>query len=364
MSEFDVTQYFNRQLEENTSKIQSLEEASRRKIEELHSKLAAPGESASPTWAEQLGLPRFGTAASVVNAAGAVATGAGRVAGHIIGAPAGLAAGATLANTPNIALDAFNREKQGIATPEESAMLDHGKESGNSYRDSIERAQSLGKATRDINKFFDISSVQDNFRQQQLSQELEASYNNNIDKIKSGQVGDTVSGLAGLLSSSAGALLNNKEGTLQFILQNMPQLAVGAVPVVGAGLMGASNVGYAVDTFHQGLENYAKKNNGALPPPQQLQEMGWKSASLAAAEQAEHVARARRAPLHAHRRQADPLPGEGDERHRHQAEERPAPADDRAQVRPQRRGDHRGQRVAAFEDGERARHLAGGHQPH
>lgn len=284
MAEFDLTGYLNKQIQGNITKADSLREASERKVFELQNKLATPEPAQLPTWVDQLGIGRNSPAASIVNAAGAAASGASRVAGHLANLPTGLASASVMSELPSGVLDSYGRERNGIATPEETLMLDTKDGNGRSYRDQINQAQALSQQTRGVNEFFDISHIKDASKQQGLSKDLEAGFNSNIDKIQSGNVGATLAGLGGLLASSAGALLNNKEGVLQYILENAPQIGIGAIPGAGPALLGASNVGYAVDTFHQGVANYAKANNGALPPADELSRMGMQAASLAAAE--------------------------------------------------------------------------------
>ena len=80
------------------------------------------------------------------------------------------------------------------------------------------------------------------------------------------------------------AALANSGGVVDYALENIPQLFVGAIPKVGGAALAASNIGYAGEEFTKGLTEYQKQNNGALPPPDERRMMALKAVSLAAAE--------------------------------------------------------------------------------
>lgn len=92
-------------------------------------------------------------------------------------------------------------------------------------------------------------------------------------------------GVAGLVKDFGGDALNNPDAALEYIAENIPQLAIGAAGKSGQVLMAGTNLAYGIDIYRKGLENYQAKNEGKLPTEAEATEMlGW-SLSAAAAEQ-------------------------------------------------------------------------------
>lgn len=92
-------------------------------------------------------------------------------------------------------------------------------------------------------------------------------------------------GVAGLVKDFGTDALNNPDAALDYIAENIPQLALGAAGKSGQVLMAGTNLAYGMDIYRKGLEDYQAKNGGKLPTQAEATEMlGW-SLSAAAAEQ-------------------------------------------------------------------------------
>ena len=92
-------------------------------------------------------------------------------------------------------------------------------------------------------------------------------------------------GVAGLVKDFGADALNNPDAVLDYIAENTPQLAIGAISKSGQVLMAGTNLAYGMDIYRKGLEDYQAKNDGKLPTQDEATEMlGW-SLSAAAAEE-------------------------------------------------------------------------------
>ena len=92
-------------------------------------------------------------------------------------------------------------------------------------------------------------------------------------------------GVASLVAEYGDDALANPAASLEYIAENVPQLALGAFGKGGKALMAATNVGYGVDIYRKGLEDYQATNNGNLPSRAEAEEMLAWSLSAAAVEQ-------------------------------------------------------------------------------
>ena len=96
---------------------------------------------------------------------------------------------------------------------------------------------------------------------------------------------ETGKGIAGLVKDFGANALDNPDAALEYIAENVPQLALGAAGKTGQLMMAQTNLAYGVDIYRKGLEDYQAKNEGKLPTQAEATEMlGW-SLSAAAAEQ-------------------------------------------------------------------------------
>lgn len=92
-------------------------------------------------------------------------------------------------------------------------------------------------------------------------------------------------GVAGLVKDFGGDALDNPGAALEYIAENIPQLAIGAAGKSGQALMEGTNLAYGMSIYRRGLEDFQANNDGKLPTQAQATEMlGW-SLSAAAAEQ-------------------------------------------------------------------------------
>jgi hypothetical protein len=96
---------------------------------------------------------------------------------------------------------------------------------------------------------------------------------------------ETGKGIAGLVKDFGANALDNPDAALEYIAENVPQLALGAAGKTGQLMMAQTNLAYGADIYRKGLEEYQAKNEGKLPTQAEATEMlGW-SLSAAAAEQ-------------------------------------------------------------------------------
>lgn len=218
---FDPEAYFNRRFgATDTNKIQALREASANKmarLEQFRQELAGTGaqlkaeqEAQAKTWVNKLHLdPKTGLGEAVNTAASLVSGASRQVVGAIASLPHSLAAGSADANITQPEIDAYNRYQTGEASPEDIALLNTPKSlagqsvtgfaaakggmsatSGQSTpMDLIGQANAARKVARNINDFFDISSIVDQTRRHELDQALGKDFQVNWDKVSAGVKG-------------------------------------------------------------------------------------------------------------------------------------------------------------------------------
>ncbi|WP_290877826.1 hypothetical protein, partial [Aquabacterium sp.] len=142
-----------------------------------------------------------------------------------------------------------------------------------------------------VRNAWDTSSIIHRGNQNQFDQDLRDGYKPEAKKISDGWdklsngnklsgAQDIASGLTGLFTNIGSAAINNKAAVLEYITNNVPQLALAANPVG----MGVTNISYAVDEFGKGMQAYRDANGGALPNQEETRKMAAWAASLAVAE--------------------------------------------------------------------------------
>lgn len=255
------------------------------------------------SWSTQLGLEPEGFMSNRVNDVASLVSGAGRLAGHIASLPVNaLGAAVTLKATP-ADYEAYNRALTGKATAEDKALLNRpiSPETSRTILSGFRDAEKLRGTSRDINNFFNLSGIVEQTNRNQLNDDLGSEFQGNWDKVTKGWdqathnnfakgAGSIVSGMAGLMLNAGEAVVTNPSAAREYIIENVPQLFVGALGKTGQAAMAASNMGYAADYYQKGIEKYAAENGGQLPPEEQRQRMAVLSASLALAEHAgEHA---------------------------------------------------------------------------
>lgn len=312
MLPFDPNAYFAAKAAQGsaTDKFAALEAASAEKTKALEehrllsqqraAQKATEQGAVDASWSGQLGLESGGFLGNRVNEVASLASGTSRLAGQIASlAPNAMSYADTLATT-QADTDAWNRLKAGKSLPEDEALLNRPIGPSSTVLKSFQDAEANRATGRKINEFFDLEKIVDPTNRSALTGDLKkgfdapwAQLSTGVSDIGEGNVlggtANAVSGLAKLLFNTGNAVLSNPTGVKEYVIENIPQLFVGALGAAGKAGMAASNVGYAADTYQKGIENYAKENNGALPSEAERQTMALKAASLALAEQAGDV---------------------------------------------------------------------------
>jgi hypothetical protein len=290
MSDFNVDAYFANRAKsvgDVQQKRDAVVSASQTKIQQLQELKAAAQQrqqANEASWAGKLGLDTDGILGGTVNLGASAVSGASRLIGDVLALPAsGLSANATQ-YTDEQDQGSFNRYQAGTATPYDMLVLNRVRQDGKTLLGQFQEAGALRQSAQDTRETFDLSGIVQQDNRQGFSEELRQGFTPEWEKIKSGSALEKADGVANLLLNTGSALLNNKQAVLEYIAENAPQLAVGAVGKVGKGVLTASNIGYAVNEYHQGLDKYAKENNGQLPPPELQREMAAWASSLALAE--------------------------------------------------------------------------------
>lgn len=305
---FDIEKYLaNRHGDAITQQKQAeIDGAYREKAASLAAKQAefdAYNKSRNESWAGQLskaiGLDDRGFIANRVNDLASFTSGASRVLGQVATLPINAVAMAETVGLDEANYQSYNNYVAGKATPEDMDRLTRPKfQDKTNALAHFQAADNKRQLARDINTGLDKSNIVDTTMNRQgledtLSKEFKASWGDTkqgVDSIKNGNVvsgtGDLVKGVAGLLYGFGKAGVTNPAGVREYLIENLPQLGIGALGTAGKAGMLASNMGYAADNYQQGLEEYAKKNGGQLPPDAERQKMAMYAASLALAEQA------------------------------------------------------------------------------
>lgn len=326
-TEFNASDYFARQAkavdaadaaQSPTDRFIQLQKATERSIAKLDEDIATGRKAKAlqeQSWAGQLKLDPDGFTARAVNLAASGYAGTSRIAGDIVGG--------VLADLPTMADDlaitneetaAVGRFKQGVATPEDIALINTKKslapadqfvpdtdEARKVVADRaaaaltplqrFDRASESRQRGRDIDQAFDRSGVVDQTKRDVLDKELGLGFANPWDQVKTGAAkgfsgsADIVSGVAKLIYSAVEAGVSNPQAATEYIVENLPQLAVGLAGKIGKGVLGASNLGYASENYQKGIAKYQAENKGAYPDERIRQEMAMFAASTALAEQ-------------------------------------------------------------------------------
>lgn len=292
MSNFDIDSYLKSRYEADT-KLDQIANAADTKKAEFAARLPAP--KAPESWSDKLGLDAGGFASNRVNDAASLVSGASRLAGQVAGIVPSVAGAFDMDPVNAGDVDAYNRAKTGVATPEDLERLDRIPQPGSpSVLERIESGTKNRERARGVSEAFNLEGIVDQTNRKALTEDISSDFKPAFDKLKSGwdngNVGEMAAGVGSLLYNAGDAVVRNPAGVREFIIENLPQLAVGAVGKAGQAVMTASNVGYAMDTYQKGIEEYAKANGGQLPPDEVRGRMATQAATLALAEQAGDVA--------------------------------------------------------------------------
>lgn len=315
MPPFDPNAYFvNRLRNTGEHKLRSLAQASREKVAALaeyeDAKTRIP-ETAPDTnggsWVNKLDVDPNSVVGGAVNLTASLASGASRVAGQLASLPSNAMAIMDEARLSDADVQAYARYKQNAATPEDIALLSQVKGTVNGTNtpkrgapttlELFERAAEARKTGLGITEATDISGVVHQGKRDRLNKDLGANFDSAWDQTKQGASdlwdGEILSGVAGLakgagrLVYNAGeAAVTNPGASSEYIVENIPQLAMGLVGKAGKAALGASNVGYGADLYQKGVQRHQEANDGALPSVDQRLNMGMHAAGAVLAEQA------------------------------------------------------------------------------
>jgi hypothetical protein len=308
MPNFDVNSYLTERLNNATNDKQlEIARAAQAKTAELSFKRAefeaqkqAEQKALEDSWVGQLGLTPGGFVANRVNDAASLVSGASRLVGQTASLPSSLSSIGERTDLNEEDFQAYNRYVSGKPELGDSTKLNR-MVNGQTVFTKFKNSESQRDEARGIATAFDVNGIVEQKNRKALADDLGKNFDAQWGSVKTGAeqtqngevlagAGNVVKGLAGLLYSAGAATLSNPAGVREYILENAPQLLVGAAGKAGQAGMAASNVGYAADVYQQGLENYAKANGGQLPSEARRQEMAMQAASLALAEQAGDVA--------------------------------------------------------------------------
>ena len=290
------------------SKYRALQQASQDKIKELTARkeLQLAREAAhAQSLVGKLGLDLDSAAGAATNLAANIYSGASRVAGDVVG----FVAADAEAMLRDLAIDeptkaALGRVQKNQGSPEDIALVNF-KKTPNSYS-ALEHAGFAREArerSARIDSSFDRTSLVEQTNKEGLREDIGKDFQDSWDQVKAGAsafmsgegIGsagsrakggaDLVSGLAKLIFNAGDAAVNNKMGVLEYVAENVPQLAIGLLGKAGQGALLATNAAYASEEYQKGVAKFQNENNGAYPAPEKRAEMAAYAASLALAEQ-------------------------------------------------------------------------------
>lgn len=315
-----------------TDKVDAVRAATKEKVQNLESfrqALAinqesnqAAVEANKQAWSTRLGLEADGVAGTAVNQAASLYSGGSRLLGNAIALAPSATGFAYEAVIPEAEKQLYGQYQMYKRTntaipPEMEAALNRkvsGATEGTSPTDAaryqaeadanpasltvkqvMERTDSLRGMARKVNDFFDNSTAVQQDRRDALSAELGQDFAARWGKVTQGwdeakkhqfmaAGGHTIEGIAGLLLGAGEAVVKHPIAATEYITENAPQIALGALGRTGMAAMTSTNVGYAVDNYQQGIENYQKAHLGRLPAEDVRHTMAIQAASLAVAE--------------------------------------------------------------------------------
>lgn len=315
----DYSSYFNTRLAQEIdaqkdsgtySKYDEIQAASRKKVADFEAadavrklKEAQAREANKNSVVTQLGIDPESATGRAVNIAASVVAGASK---NVIGTLASLPVDA-LSIIQGMGLDegdiqAYNRYVQGTADEADVTRLNSPKidqtTDNSTVMEQIQRSQDLREYGRRITENMDIGSIVHQGAREELRQGLKTDATQaGLDQVAQGwkQLGggedgaglsNLAQGVGSLVVDAGKAAIDNPQAAVEYIAENAPQLAVGALAKVGGAALAATNMGYGADLYQQGVENYAKKHGGELPPEDVRQAMGLNAAGAVIAEHA------------------------------------------------------------------------------
>lgn len=259
--------------------------------------VAAEIEANKNSWATRLELDPDSKLGAAVNLSASFASGAARVGGQVAALPAYIGSIHDSSQLNDTHYQAYDRYQRGVATKEDMSLLqsniyDDGRPDTPNFLQAIQSSENKRQLGRDITERFNIEGIVHQGNRTALTKDLRSGFGDNWEQVKSGLEGtdgkgitDVASGLGKLMYNAGKAAINNPLGVSEYVVENIPQLALGMFGKAGVSALSASNVGYAANEYQKGIEKFQKENNGAMPSVEQRQEMAMWASSLALAEQ-------------------------------------------------------------------------------
>lgn len=247
----------------------------------------------------KLGLDTDSFTGGLVNTAASLVSGASRFAGNVVTAPIDFAAAEAQGQVDNEAINAYSRRRSGAAPlPGDEELLAASPQfnlDGNNQTNQqrLASAEGLRDVGQKVSDFFDISSIVDTEQRDNLSENISDATAPGVAKLRAaanaataGRTMDAIkTGGEGLFETIGKALITgvqDPQAVGEYAAENLPQLAAAAY---SGGLSLIGNAGYGLDASREGLVEFQRDNEGALPSDAERLKMGLFAASAAAAEQ-------------------------------------------------------------------------------
>lgn len=268
-------------------------QASQSKVQALEARLQERLQNAQKSYVGRMGLDPDSLAGAGVNLFAVARTGLLRAGQHLASAPFNLLSQVQYGAMDDATKQAYARYQQGQASEADMGLLNQQQDLLTTNLEGLQRADAqreiansiagwVKKETDGIMHTGDRRRQERDFREQAapavetLTQANEAYQRG--DYLEG--AGKAFAGAADLAGEAVQAAVTHPQASLEFAVENTPQLALGAV---SPAALAASNVGYAADTLREGI-NAVEKKTGQLPSDTQFNEMALRAGSLAAAE--------------------------------------------------------------------------------
>lgn len=141
----------------------------------------------------------------------------------------------------------------------------------------LDRAEKARGAAQWIDDKTDWSSLVAQGSREELSADIASGSEEGLDRFrravnsfKGGEYREALSeglpAVADLALNAGDALMNNPKAVAEYVAENASQLALGGL---SKGLMTASNIGYGLDNYREGILKYQEDNDGRQPPEEE-----------------------------------------------------------------------------------------------
>ncbi len=277
-------------------KFLALQQASQNKIAALSQRKAqrdAAQAASRKSLIGQLGLDSKSIVGTGVNSAASLLSGASRVAGQLAALPSTVRSLNASKNITQEDIEAFNANEAGNPTREQLNRLFGRPDGRPSVLEQINEAKSLRDQSIGINETFDLTGLVEQTRRDELVRDIGKDFEENFAQLTDGLnntevtqgLTDVAESVGGLLSAAGSAVLDNPVAVTEFIIENIPQLALGLFGKGGQALMTSNNVGFATDIYQKGLAERTKANGGQLPSKDEQRTMAVQAVGIVLAEQ-------------------------------------------------------------------------------